>query len=939
MKKIIQILFLNFMPLIIWGQAFSTMPTKLPVKGQSLKIAVGDVNNKGFKMDFDAMVDTISIQIYPNLVSGLVDANNAQGLRRKIVKETSGRVSYIDALGTRITLDSLSITSASSIKSDAELFCQLASLSLQSEKDAISKLVYNLKFYNLWDKIVHFYPHIGSTSAAQRLNLKNPYAESHQLNFSTPSPSFSTSTGLQFVSGSYAFAAIPPDGENYGMSVYIRVAHGAANGLIATQNGSNTTQTLNGFHLNPGTSFRGNIGGVATATKTANSSVGLFSIQRQDNDTMRYFKDGITLGNAYEPFKEFSTYSNMLIVLNGQSNSMAGVSTGSIQTTLIHQKLSDTEISILYDIIQAYNSDLGRNTGTAKLFPIVGSDNTLSDIWKIEIQTTSAAMPNMDGCHTIEKDGILYRLGGYIGIANISNAIYKSMDDGKTWVFVKNAEWSPRHTANLEYLGGKWYIYGSDAQSANNEVWVSSDIVNWTQLSTTGIFPANDILAGSCTHNGYLYRIGGIDATVLTTKKQSVYRSRNGENWELVSANSHPIGGHMYGNVVSFKGRIWTLGAANYTVSTGIRNVYSSVDGVEWRQELPLPFFAGSYPKAWVSDNQMWLLTGSENYQHSVSASYLTNTKQIWSSFDGRTWKRHYFNEILIQHASALWQTQKAIYINAGLTASLYKLSKIQTSTQQDLMPPSSESAGAISAASATLTMGESPLVTPIQKGLFEFYQDRVYFSPKINSRGSLILNGIGIVGGNSIVGDTVASGVLALTSTSHTTKGVIRFGADTYFNEATNSFGLGTSSTIGQFTNTSSTSGISNNPSGFVWKTTHNDWGLVFLAAPASGAGYGGRFHTLGATASDYAFAASSGAGSGTINMSIRGNGQTMIGAGTIEAAAQLQVESATKGFLPPRMTTSQRTSIASLTAGLMVFDTTLSKLFYYSGSVWVQL
>jgi hypothetical protein len=48
--------------------------------------------------------------------------------------------------------------------------------------------------------------------------------------------------------------------------------------------------------------------------------------------------------------------------------------------------------------------------------------------------------------------------------------------------------------------------------------------------------------------------------------------------------------------------------------------------------------------------------------------------------------------------------------------------------------------------------------------------------------------------------------------------------------------------------------------------------------------------------------------------------------------ASAQLDVSSTTKGFLPPRMTTTQKNAIASPAAGLMVYDTTLAKLCVYT-------
>jgi hypothetical protein len=52
--------------------------------------------------------------------------------------------------------------------------------------------------------------------------------------------------------------------------------------------------------------------------------------------------------------------------------------------------------------------------------------------------------------------------------------------------------------------------------------------------------------------------------------------------------------------------------------------------------------------------------------------------------------------------------------------------------------------------------------------------------------------------------------------------------------------------------------------------------------------------------------------------------------------ASAQLQIDSTTKGFLPPRMTTIQKNAITTPAAGLVIFDTTLAKLCVYSGTAW---
>jgi hypothetical protein len=54
--------------------------------------------------------------------------------------------------------------------------------------------------------------------------------------------------------------------------------------------------------------------------------------------------------------------------------------------------------------------------------------------------------------------------------------------------------------------------------------------------------------------------------------------------------------------------------------------------------------------------------------------------------------------------------------------------------------------------------------------------------------------------------------------------------------------------------------------------------------------------------------------------------------------ASAQLDISSTTKGFLPPRMTTTEKNAIATPAAGLMVYDTTLNQMSYYNGTSWVN-
>jgi len=62
-------------------------------------------------------------------------------------------------------------------------------------------------------------------------------------------------------------------------------------------------------------------------------------------------------------------------------------------------------------------------------------------------------------------------------------------------------------------------------------------------------------------------------------------------------------------------------------------------------------------------------------------------------------------------------------------------------------------------------------------------------------------------------------------------------------------------------------------------------------------------------------------------------------IGITDLYPTAIFAIDSTTQGFLPPRMTTTEKNAISSPASGLMVYDTDTNKLCCYNGSTWNDL
>ena len=58
-----------------------------------------------------------------------------------------------------------------------------------------------------------------------------------------------------------------------------------------------------------------------------------------------------------------------------------------------------------------------------------------------------------------------------------------------------------------------------------------------------------------------------------------------------------------------------------------------------------------------------------------------------------------------------------------------------------------------------------------------------------------------------------------------------------------------------------------------------------------------------------------------------------------SVNASAILQADSTTKGFLPPRMTTTQINAIASPAEGLQVYNTTINHMCFYMNGAWQKI
>jgi len=236
----------------------------------------------------------------------------------------------------------------------------------------------------------------------------------------------------------------------------------------------------------------------------------------------------------------------------------------------------------------------------------------------------------------------LWIFGGWFNSFEAPPRDVWSSPDGKTWKLVtKQAPWihsdlsmSLAFKDRMWFMGG-WYDGRLPGHSASHAVWSSTDGIDWKQeTDAAGWSPR--LAAAVVEFKGRMWILGGTENYYFgddTSLKNDVWSSEGGRIWKLETADA-PWAPRAYHQAVVLDDRIYVFGGGNYVPQyKNFNDVWSSADGVEWRQETnAAPWHGRLWFSALVYRDQMWILGGWSNNPS-------VNHGDVWYSKNGRDWK------------------------------------------------------------------------------------------------------------------------------------------------------------------------------------------------------------------------------------------------------------------------------------------------------------
>jgi hypothetical protein len=188
---------------------------------------------------------------------------------------------------------------------------------------------------------------------------------------------------------------------------------------------------------------------------------------------------------------------------------------------------------------------------------------------------------------------------------------------------------SPRFGhATAVWNGALWVTGGFDNTFTFNDVWRSTDGVNWIKVLDNragGYEPRKGHTM--LVYDNRLWVIGGSDEA--GAHRDDVWYSYDGRAW--VRATGAAAFGGLYNHMsVVYDNKMWVIGGNKVAVGT-VDDVYSSTDGATWTLEFGAPGFGPiEQTVALVYDDKIWIV-GLYN------AAGPVYNDDIWN-FDGTAW-------------------------------------------------------------------------------------------------------------------------------------------------------------------------------------------------------------------------------------------------------------------------------------------------------------
>jgi hypothetical protein len=267
----------------------------------------------------------------------------------------------------------------------------------------------------------------------------------------------------------------------------------------------------------------------------------------------------------------------------------------------------------------------GRNHNNQLTGGVLTSNNGLN--WQTIVSSDQLPFTARDEHQLVSFNDALWVIGGR-EVDGYKNDVWHS-SNGIDWVEVNQvAGFSARSGHQVVVKNNRlWIIGGSTDAGLVNDVWSSADGATWQQESTGAAFPVRKNHAVQ-VFNDTFYLVGGIGGSNLVMN--DVYQSTDGINWSLLTTHADL---ERHGHTLTvFDGQLLLTGG--YFSGNTSADTLTSTDGITWIKEPDAISQGGVSEHQTIHFKDRLLVLGGE----SSVVGFDFEDNQIFVSWDSLSW-------------------------------------------------------------------------------------------------------------------------------------------------------------------------------------------------------------------------------------------------------------------------------------------------------------
>jgi len=206
--------------------------------------------------------------------------------------------------------------------------------------------------------------------------------------------------------------------------------------------------------------------------------------------------------------------------------------------------------------------------------------------------------------------------GGRLPHASASNSVWSSTDGAEWKLEAEAAEWSPRMCGGLVAMNDRlWlmggiqkYYFGTD-DDLKNDVWSSKDGVHWEQMTEHAPWSPRAYISPVALH-GKLYVFGGGNYLPNYQVKNDVWSSSDGVNWTRETEQA-PWSPRIWFTSAVYRNRMWIVGGWSNNPSRNWPDVWHSADGKAWTELQAANGWKERHEHStYVFQDKLWVVAG-----------------------------------------------------------------------------------------------------------------------------------------------------------------------------------------------------------------------------------------------------------------------------------------------------------------------------------------